>query len=626
MTEATRISHTLPKGYQLDDFEIEEVLGIGGFGITYRARDVQLNRTVAIKEYMPSGIAVRDKDAATVFPTSDSHKEDFEWGLDRFRKEAETLVSFRHPNIVSVYRFFRANGTAYLVMEYQDGKSLADILGAGNTLNEAEIDEIIQPLLDGLEQVHEAGFMHRDIKPANIFVRRDGKPVLIDFGAARQALGGHSHALTSIVTAGYAPYEQYETDSVQGPWSDIYALGATLYRAVTGVRPVEAPKRAGAVMRGEPDPNSPASTAAKGKYSATLLAAIDAALNVLEGDRPQSVAAFRACLDGSAASEAATEATAPTGSGAAVEGATLYVGGAAGPSGQTAATAAPSPGGGAGETASSAPTVERPGGPVPPPHEPVQPYKPPRRAWIWVLAGFGALLIIGGAAAAVYVVVRDQRVAEEAARQAEARKLAEQRRKAAEAEAQRKAAAEAKRKAAEEAKRKAAEEAKRKAAEEAKRKAEADRKRREADVARRKDNKKDTDLKPGGPEQANPPDDNNNNNYRTNRPTDPRPDLATVGAPGALLGRWCSARSHITFDARTMAVHNLKTNWTATYHVKRFAITPTVVTIYFIGGDGVGNGVFVFTRQRHSAIRMRLTRAYFGKRWHTYTTYFSRSC
>ncbi|MEQ8696188.1 MAG: serine/threonine-protein kinase, partial [Bauldia litoralis] len=347
MTESSRISHTLPKGYQLEDFEIEEVLGIGGFGITYKARDIHLNRPVAIKEYMPSGMAIRDKEQATVFPASDSHKDDFEWGLDRFRKEAETLVSFRHPNIVSVFRFFRSNGTAYLVMEYQDGKSLSEILGASGTLSEPEIEEILDPLLDGLEDVHEAGFMHRDIKPANLFIRRDGKPVLIDFGAARQALGGHSQALTSIVTAGYAPYEQYESDSVQGPWSDIYALGATLYRAVTGQRPVEAPKRAGCVMRGEPDPNKPASEVVKGKYSARLLSAIDAALNVLEGQRPQSVQEFRNYLKGVPKAEAKTAVTAPTGPGTATEGATLYVGGsAAGPSGvsgPTAATAPPAP-------------------------------------------------------------------------------------------------------------------------------------------------------------------------------------------------------------------------------------------------------------------------------------------
>jgi len=589
MTESSRISHTLPKGYQFDDFEIEEVLGIGGFGITYRARDIHLNRAVAIKEYMPSGMAVRDKEHATVFPASDSHKDDFEWGLDRFRKEAETLVSFRHPNIVSVFRFFMANGTAYLVMEYQDGKSLADILGANGTLSEAEIDEILDPLLEGLEQVHQAGFMHRDIKPANLFIRRDGKPVLIDFGAARQALGGHSQALTSIVTAGYAPYEQYETDSIQGPWSDIYALGATLYRAVTGQRPVEAPKRAGCVMRGEPDPNKPAVKAARGKYSTRLLEAIDAALNVLEGQRPQSVAEFRNYLKGTPKAEAAT---AVTGSDTAGEGATLYVGGATEAGGKTAATAPGGPVGGAQAVprSGSPPTVERPGGPASPPG-PTPSGAPERKSsgkgWIWALVGVGAFLVVGGAAAGVYVYVEDQRATEEAARK----------------DAARKAALEAKRRAdALEEKRKAAREAERKKREELEKK-----------KAELKDpDGRDSDTKP--PER--PP----------TRPDDPTPDAPTVGEPGGLVGRWCSPRSHITFSARSMSIRNIDSNWTRTYHVDRYDVQPTVVTIHFTGSGTVGKGIFVFNRERHSTVKMTLRRVFAGQRWRSSSTYFSRSC
>ena len=136
-------------------------------------------------------------------------------------------------------------------------KPLGELIHPDRTLSEEEILEVVFPLLDGLEQVHKAGFMHRDIKPANIFIRRDGKPVLIDFGAARQAIAGHSQGLTSIVTAGYAPYEQYDSETEQGPWTDIYAIGATLYRCITGERPVEAPRRAGAVMRNNSDPMRP---------------------------------------------------------------------------------------------------------------------------------------------------------------------------------------------------------------------------------------------------------------------------------------------------------------------------------------------------------------------------------
>lgn len=298
-----RSANALPDGHELNGFRIERELGHGGFGITYLAEDIQLKRWVAIKEYLPREFAKRDDASHAVHPLNETYADDFDWGLDRFRLEAETLVSFRHPNIVAVYQYFLAHGTAYLVMEYQDGKTLAELLAGGATLEEDEILEFVYPLLAGLEEVHRAGFMHRDIKPENIFIRKDGKPVLIDFGAARQETSRHSKALTSIVSAGYAPYEQYGNEdspsaAAQGPWTDIYALGATLYRCVTGNRPEIATGRLGAIAQGKPDPNRPAVDAAKGKYSNTLLVAIDTALQVLEGNRPQSVQEFRAMLKG----------------------------------------------------------------------------------------------------------------------------------------------------------------------------------------------------------------------------------------------------------------------------------------------------------------------------------------
>ena len=284
--------NALPNGYELFDYRIESVLGHGGFGITYKATEIDGGRKVAIKEYLPAGFSIRDAEDSSVHPAGPDDREDFEWGLQRFGQEAQTLVSFHHPNIVAVHRFFEANNTAYLVMEYERGDSLAAILDRYKTLPENEIREFLHPLLDGLSRVHKAGFMHRDIKPENIFIRTDGTPVLLDFGSARQAVGERSNSLTSIVSSGYAPFEQYISEGHQGPWTDIYALGATLYRAVIGNKPPEA------TARMTKDTCVPAIKAGARNYGPELLSAIDAALAVNELDRPKNVAAFRAILDG----------------------------------------------------------------------------------------------------------------------------------------------------------------------------------------------------------------------------------------------------------------------------------------------------------------------------------------
>jgi len=292
--------YALPNGYELDGYRIDGILGTGGFGITYRACELAIDRALAIKEYLPAGIAMRDQSSSAVHASGSSDQDDFEWGLDRFRKEAQTLVSFRHANIVAVFRFFEANNTAYLVMEYARGEDLGTILLRQKTLNEAEIHALIDPLLNGLSRVHQAGVLHRDIKPNNIYIRDDGSPLLLDFGAARYAMGVRSHSLTSIVSAGYAPFEQYISNSKQGPWSDIYALGAVLYRAVTGNIPPEATARV------KDDEMVPASQAARGRYSEQLLSAIDAALCVDESGRPQSISAFIKMLGVGARSEVRT--------------------------------------------------------------------------------------------------------------------------------------------------------------------------------------------------------------------------------------------------------------------------------------------------------------------------------
>ncbi|MHA1536742.1 MAG: protein kinase domain-containing protein [Alphaproteobacteria bacterium] len=299
--------NALPNGYELEEYHFERVLGAGGFGITYLAHEKTLKRKVAIKEFLPRDIAVRGDDGTTIHPVSSTDLEDYEYGLERFRDEARTLVSFRHPNIVAVHRLLEANNTAYLVMEYEEGDSLDAILKRDGALSEAEVKEFLFPLLDGLDRVHKAGFLHRDIKPANIYIRHDGSPVLIDFGAARQALGDRSGGMTAIVTTGYAPMEQYSVDGKQGAYSDLYAMAATAYKSLTGKRPPDA------VRRASNDPYTAATVAGRGKADPAFLEAIDWALVTEARDRPQSVGAWLAALHGGeAASDATIRRPAPT--------------------------------------------------------------------------------------------------------------------------------------------------------------------------------------------------------------------------------------------------------------------------------------------------------------------------
>ncbi|HEY6239226.1 MAG TPA: serine/threonine-protein kinase [Burkholderiales bacterium] len=291
----------LPRGYALHEYRIEQTLGIGGFGLTYLATDSNLNLKVAIKEYLPGDLALRGNDHS-VQPKSDSTLETFKWGLSRFLEESRTLASFRHPNIVRVMRFFEANSTAYMVMEFVAGQPLGDWIRARRPLAQNAVLSIANALLDGLEVVHSTGFLHRDIKPGNVFIREDGTPVLLDFGSARAAAAGAER--TAIVTPGYAPIEQYHSHGNQGPWSDLYALGGVLYWMVTGHRAVEA------VARIRNDVLPPAVQAAdRGRYSMELLTAVDWALAPHEEQRPQSVADFRAVLSGLATPEEKTVKT-----------------------------------------------------------------------------------------------------------------------------------------------------------------------------------------------------------------------------------------------------------------------------------------------------------------------------
>jgi serine/threonine protein kinase len=280
--------NALPQGFRLQEYVIDSLLGHGGFGITYLAKDTHLNQWVAIKEYLPNELAVREG-VSTVYAKSTSDENAFQWGLQRFITEAQTLARFKHRNIVRVLRFFEAHGTAYMVMEYEDGDNLADYLN-DRSLTKEELLAIVLPLLDGLTQIHAEGFLHRDIKPNNIFIRHDGSPVLLDFGAARYAVGQKTTSLTSIVSPGYAPFEQYDPNTPQGPWSDIYALGGVMYFAITGERPKEV------VGRLKCDDMRRASDLCAGRYPVELLKAVDWALAVDEQARPQSVAEWREAL------------------------------------------------------------------------------------------------------------------------------------------------------------------------------------------------------------------------------------------------------------------------------------------------------------------------------------------
>src|SRR5690242_3918202 len=259
--------NALPAGSMLMEYRLASVLGAGGFGITYLARDTNLEKDVAIKEYLPGSVAVRAPDQS-VQPTNPSLQNDYKWGLDRFIQESPTLAKFGHPNIVRVNRFFEANGTGYMVMDYEDGEPLKSFLKRTPFPPEPELKKLLAPLLDGLEKVHAAGFLHRDIKPDNIFVRKDGGPVLIDFGSARQAVGGATQTLTTIVSPGYAPFEQYTTSAEQGPWSDIYSLSGVLYFAITGQAPPDA------ITRMKSDAMAQGLGAARMRYSAHFVDAI----------------------------------------------------------------------------------------------------------------------------------------------------------------------------------------------------------------------------------------------------------------------------------------------------------------------------------------------------------------
>ena len=290
--------NALPAGHVIDKYRIGDVLGSGGFGIVYRGRHQELGLDVAIKEYLPPEIAVRE--GTEVQPLNSESRENYDEGMRRFLEEAKRLVQFNHPNVVRCRDFFRANGTAYLVMDYEDGLPLSELLRRreeqGNPLSGDEIKQVILPLLDGLAVVHAHDVLHRDIKPGNIFIRKaTEQPVLIDFGAAKQGFSEHSKSVWAY-TQGYAPMEQIEQGGKLGPWTDIYAIGAVMWRIVAGDNPPKAEDRAIAQVRGNPDPMTTAVELGERKYPSALLHTIDKCLSLQEKDRYQSAAGLSQAL------------------------------------------------------------------------------------------------------------------------------------------------------------------------------------------------------------------------------------------------------------------------------------------------------------------------------------------
>lgn len=285
-------NNALPAGTHVGEFEIAGLIGEGGFGIVYRAYDHSLQRIVALKEYMPSALSAHSA-ASHVTVKSPQHVEPFQAGLRSFVNEARLLAQFDHPALVKVYRFWEDNGTAYMVMPFYRGITLKEHLRARATPpDETWLKNFLAPLLDALELIHHEQCYHRDIAPDNILLLEDGRPLLLDFGAARRAIAGKVNTFTVILKHGYAPIEQYaETSSMaQGPWTDIYALACVVYLAITGHQPVPA------VARMDEDPHVRLEQKAAGKYSPEFLRAIDYALSVKPENRPQSIADLRSLL------------------------------------------------------------------------------------------------------------------------------------------------------------------------------------------------------------------------------------------------------------------------------------------------------------------------------------------
>ncbi|MBX3623929.1 MAG: protein kinase [Rhizobacter sp.] len=393
--------NALPLGHRLQEYVIEGLIGEGGFGIVYLARDTQLGRVVALKEYMPSSLATRDGEHQ-VSVRSMRHRETFELGLRSFVNEAQLLASFDHPSLVKVYRFWEQNGTAYMVMPYYQGPTLKQwLVENGARADEGWLLSLLHPVIDALEVMHHERCYHRDIAPDNILLLQHAstqigrphavRPVLLDFGAARRVISDATQALTVILKSGYAPIEQYaeSTSMKQGAWTDVYALSAVLYAAITGKAPLPS------VSRMVTDDMVPAAQAGAGHYTQEFLAAIDKGLSVRPEHRPQDMAALRQLFSYGTGTPSTVPAAVPPAPAAdatlADDGATVVLGPATAAPAVTVQVPRPSPPPPAPPVPSASPApaaAPRPAAPVPPIKllNP-EPAPAPSRTGLWVASG-----------------------------------------------------------------------------------------------------------------------------------------------------------------------------------------------------------------------------------------------
>lgn len=284
MNDTTTDNVSLPEGCHLDNYVIDHKIGGGGFSIVYLGHVVYSEIQVIVKEYMPRKLAVRGEDGLEVLPKSDAEVDQFNLGKRLFLQEASSLANLKHPNIVNVINFFREHGTVYMVMDYEHGVNMQEYIKRhGGNLSEKFIRTVFMPLLDGLKVIHGKGMLHLDIKPGNIFLRDGGNPLLLDFGAVHTMQDSRKNQAGQVVTIGYSPIEQSTRGGYVGPWSDLYAIGATMRACIEGVAPPRAEERR------ENDTMRPAREQFRKSYSPGLLEAIDWAMEVEPTHRPQSV-------------------------------------------------------------------------------------------------------------------------------------------------------------------------------------------------------------------------------------------------------------------------------------------------------------------------------------------------